>query len=232
MNRADIFLDKYKELETLLISKRGLPDDGKAISTYSRQFRNSSIKAELDYCRDVRNLLAHKPKIDNHFAVEPSDGMIELLNTAIQEIKSPLRARSKAISIENVFTRSLGDSVLEAMRTMSHKGYTHIPILEKGTVIGVFSENTIFTRLANEALIGVDENLKFSDFETYLPIDKHISESFRFAAFNSLLSSIETMFSEAVKKMDRIGMVFLTENGKPSEKLLGILTSWDLVGIS
>ena len=39
----------------------------------------------------------------------------------------------------------------------------------------------------------------------------------------------EWLFEKALKKMERIGMIFLTENGKSTERLLGIMTPWDIL---
>ena len=36
------------------------------------------------------------------------------------------------------------------------------------------------------------------------------------------------MFTVAMRRADRIGMVFITHSGKSSEKVLGIITAWDV----
>ena len=36
---------------------------------------------------------------------------------------------------------------------------------------------------------------------------------------------------DALKKRERIGMFFVTENGKKAEPLIGILTVWDIAGV-
>ena len=35
-------------------------------------------------------------------------------------------------------------------------------------------------------------------------------------------------FKESLKDQERLGMLFVTAHGKPNERLLGIITAWDL----
>jgi hypothetical protein len=62
-----------------------------------------------------------------------------------------------------------------------------------------------------------------------LPVDNHITETFRFLPWDAKVFDAKDLFEKALKKMERIGMIFLTQNGKPTEKLLGILTPWDIL---
>ena len=64
MNNTDLFLDLYKQLEQTAVSVYGLPADGTAVSKLERFNEYKSIRAELKYCREVRALLTHNPKID------------------------------------------------------------------------------------------------------------------------------------------------------------------------
>ena len=117
------------------------------------------------------------------------------------------------------------------MKKMLDKVYTHIPILENNVVVGVFSENTILDFLVNEKRSCLDENTTISDFKEYLPITKHKSEVFLFEKKNTYVYELERKFNEAFKNNKRIGMVFVTENGLSNEKLLGVLTAWDVLGV-
>ena len=44
----------------------------------------------------------------------------------------------------------------------------------------------------------------------------------------ALLDEIEEVFAEGRKNKERIGLVFVTHSGKPTEKLLGIISAWDV----
>lgn len=117
------------------------------------------------------------------------------------------------------------------MKEMSEKIYTHVPILNsQNSVIGVFSENTIFSYLLDEEIIEIPRDMKFKDLSKYLDTDKHLSEVFKFIKLSSEISKVKDIFGNELKENKRIGMIFITQNGKKEEPLLGILTPWDLAG--
>lgn len=229
MNSVETFLDKYKELEALAVNTYGLIPDGSAISQLERKVEFKSIKAELSYCREVRNLLQHNPKLKNEFAVEPSPKMIDLLSQTIEKVKNPLKSGEIAIPINEVYWKTIDDLVLPTMHDMKNNIYTHVPILQDGKILGVFSDNTLFAYILEDGIIGIDDKTKFSDLTGHLNLKNHPSEIFRFAKFSSLVSEIEDMFEESFRKNERIGMIFLTESGKENEKLRGIITPWDVI---
>ncbi len=230
MNAVEIFLDKYKELEALAVNAYGLAPDGSAISQLERKSEFRSIKAELAYCREVRNLLQHNPKVGNEFAVEPSSNMIELLADTIEKVRNPQKISEIAIPINEVYWKTIEDLVYPTMQDMKKNIYTHVPILKDGKVTGVFSDNTLFAYILEDGIIGIDEGTKFTDLGEHISIKNHPSEIFMFAKFHARVSQIEDLFEEAFQRNERIGMIFLTENGNEHEKLRGIITPWDVLG--
>lgn len=231
-SKTEIFLQKYRELESIISAEYNLPNSESAVSYIIRRPEYRSIKTELDYCREVRNLLSHNPMLKNkRYAVEPDDEMIALLEQTIEKVKNPKRARHICIPRNKICCRNMDDYVYPTMVEMRDKVYTHIPILENDVVVGVFSENTLLSYLIDDEIVSIDESVKFADISKYLPIDKHTAESFRFVSQNMLLSEIDLIFADALKNVDRIGLAFVTNSGKPTEKLLGIISAWDIAGV-
>lgn len=230
MNNTEEFLDLYKQLEQFAIKRYGYPDDGKAISSLEKRPEFRKVKTELQYCREVRNLLQHKPKIEKSFAVAPSEQMVSLLKSTIHKVKNPPKAKDIAIPITSVLYKTMNDFVKPTMIEMQKKVYTHVPILRNGVVVGVFSENTVFSYLIDEEIVGIEDQMRFQDLRDYLPADKHSSESFRFVRQDMLVENINVLFEKALEKQDRIGLVFITKTGKANEPLLGIITAWDVAG--
>ena len=230
-NRTDVFLDQYRQLESVIRDKYDLQETQSPVGFLVRQPEFRTIRTELDYCREVRNLLSHTPKVNNNYGIEPSDDLIELIKGTIQRVQNPPTASRIAIPREKILCKEMTDYVLPTMKDMNEHVFTHIPILRDGSVIGVFSENTILSYLIDEEIVCIDADTRFVDMEKYLPLSAHKAESFRFVARNTSLGSITSLFEEALTSTDRIGMVFVTNSGKPTEKLLGIITAWDIAGI-
>lgn len=220
------FLDKYRKLEELAKEKYGTRDNESAIVRMEDSREYSRYKGKIAYCRKVRNILSHYPKVEQTFAVEVSEPMIRLLDDLIDEITQT--ADSIMIKSRYVFSCGIDDNILPAMRTMSEKCYTHIPILENGVLKGVFSENTLLSYIIDDEIVEINKDAKFRDLEKYLPINAHRGETFKFIPDTMTVTELAEIFRDAMQKQERIGMVFVTKSGKASEKIKGIITAWDL----
>lgn len=227
-DRVEIFLDKYKQLENITKLEYNLDERDSAIYFLMQRKAFYNIKNELDLCRETRNLLSHNPRINSKYAVEPSIEMVELLDRLIEKIKNPLRAKDIMVKKEDLKWRESDDFVRETMILMNKELYNHIPIMENNVLIGVFSPNTVFSMLVNKGFNGIDEKLKFKDIERFIDYRADRTQSYRFISQDMLVSDIGEIFSKASDKNDRIGMIFVTQNGKESEKILGIITAWDV----
>ncbi len=230
MTRADEFIELYRELELVAAEQYNLPKDGSVVLHLSNRREFRSIKPELDYCRDVRNLLSHNPKIGHTYVVEPSEQMVQLLRATLAKVKNPPKATDIMIPMQKILWKTEKDFVLPVLKDMIEHTYTHIPILENGVVIGVLSESTILSYLVDEEIIEINNSMRFSDLRNYLKMENHKSESFRFVSKDTLKAKLDELFSNALESGDRIGMVFVTHSGKKTEKILGIITAWDLAG--
>ncbi len=226
----DRFLEKYRELENLARTEYDLEESDSPIAHLSRINAFRDIRDDLDLCRKVRNLLIHERRILGADAVEPGEEMIALLDETLRRVRRPLRATDIAVGIERVHWRSLGDPVLPAVRIMNEKRISHIPILRNGVVEGVFSDSTVMACLLDGEAAKITGGRRFSDLEKYLPLDAHRADSFRFVAGDAPVADIADIFADALTKSERIGLVFVTASGRSSERLLGIITSWDLAG--
>ena len=227
-DRVEIFLDKFKQLENITKIEYNLDERDSAIYflMQKKSFRN--IKNELDLCRETRNLLSHNPRINSKYAVEPSVELIELLDKLIEKIKNPLRASDIMVKREDLKWRKLEDFVRETMILMNKEAYNHIPIMDDNVLVGVFSPNTVFSMQVDKGFTGIDEKLQFKDIKRFIDFKADRTQSYRFIPQDMLVSDIGEIFSKASDKNDRIGMIFVTHNGKEKEKILGIITAWDV----
>lgn len=230
MNNTEAFLDLYKQLEVMAVKRYNYPPDGTAVSKLEKRPEFRTIQPELTYCREVRNLLQHNPKVGGAYPVSPSDEMISLLKATIDKVKNPPRVKDIAIPIKSILYKTMDDYVRPTMIEMQENVFTHIPILRDGVVIGVFSENTLFSYLVDTDIVAIEDDMRFSELIDYLPIDKHRAETFRFLGQTKLVSDVNNLFEDALSKQDRIGLVFITKSGDAKEPLLGILTAWDIAG--
>lgn len=232
MSRAEEFIDLYKQLEDAAVQRYGYPTDGRAVSRLEDRREFARISGELSYCREVRNLLQHKPKVRGEFMVEPSREMLQLLRETLDKVKHPVRCRDLCIPFQKMYWKTMEDPVLPSIRQLRTAGHTHIPLLENRRVVGMFTVNGLFSYLAAHGAEGLTEATRFSHMRDELCMDCHPSEIYVFAPMNAAADEVEEHFRQAEQQGRRVGMVILTETGKPTEKVQGILTAWDLVGHS
>lgn len=227
MSRTDEFLELYKKLEVIVANNYGTFKGGGSVAKLARREEFKYIRAELDYIRDVRNLLTHRPKIDGSFMVEPSGSMVELLKDIIDKVERPAVAGNVMLELSRVIYCTKEDRVMPALRRMYQKAISFIPILEDGVVSGVFGNSTfIHCSLSGEYQI-TDETC-FREIEKELSLNGNPAEVFLFADRHTPLDKLSDMIEEVRSGERKVNMIFVTEHGKPSEKLLGIVTAWDV----
>lgn len=230
MNIVDLYLEKYNELAAVAADVYKLSANEPIVKIIEGKPEFRFEKERLKFCREFRNLLVHGIKVNNEYVILPTDQMIELISKLIERVKNPPRGKDYAVTFDKVFSGALSDKVQSAMKTMKQYNYTHIPIMEQGKIIGVFSENTLFSYILDNEIVSIDKDTQFKDLEKYLALKSHETETFYFMPWEVSINNVKKLFEDALARMERIGMIFLTKNGSETEKPLGILTSWDILG--
>ena len=77
--------------------------------------------------------------------------------------------------------------------------HPQLPILEDG-IVAVCSARTRCSRyLYGEELVCIDDGTTFSSLAELLPVDAHVSESFRFVPRTITLAEVAEMFTVAMR---------------------------------
>ena len=107
----------------------------------------------------------------------------------------------------------------------------HVPVLdEDGRVTGVFTANAFLYMMADRKGELIEKDYSFKDAEKYVAFDSHDSEVYRFVSRNLYVDELRDIFEKTYSGGKRLAMVFVTENGKEGEKLLGTISPWDVLG--
>lgn len=231
--QTDKFLQLYKQLE---FDGRRLffPDAKEGDNIIGRLLNTSHLrkfKEELDYCRVVRNFLTHNPKVNGVYPIIPSQEMVNLLEHCVKIINSPPTALDFAITADKMITADIDSPVLEIIDLMNRFTYTHIPVIKDGRLAGIFSDNTVYSYICREKELVIDDNTKISKFEKYIRLDEHLNEYFEFVPKKTRIYEIEELFkyNYQAKRHKLLSVIYITENGRRDEKILGMLTPWDML---
>ncbi len=227
---AEIFLEKYRDVEYCIRNKYHLDHWESAISYLEKHAEFRDVSNELKFCREVRNLLSHKPKIKEEYCVEPSDEMIALIDHVKEILEKPPVIMDIALPVKRLLYKSYDDNVVDTLREMNDRSFGNVPILEKGVVAGVLSEKAIVNYIVRENTFQISDELRLFDIQDHLLLERQKKEMYQFVKKDALISEVSDIFHNALRKGVRVGMIFVTRNGRPDEKLLGIATAWDLAG--
>lgn len=87
----------------------------------------------------------------------------------------------------------------------------------------------LFNYLYENEIVEIDENTLFKDIKDFISFNNS-KEIIKFASRNRLYDDICLEFINEFKKGSKLSCVLVTENGKEEEKVIGILTAWDILG--
>lgn len=150
-----------------------------------------------------------------------------MIEHALGFANETLTVQSLWIPIDDVTKGFLKDTISSIANKMLDKRHSHVPILdENGVVVGVFSESTMLE--AWTAGVGCTQTATVRDLKDSILIEKHKVDVFKFVSRKATVANLRKIHKEAVAKNQRIGLVFVTENGREDEPLLGILNVWDI----
>ena len=231
INRTEEFLDKYKQMEAIVRNEYNLGNNDSVINFLINNNDFNEIENELDLCRDTRNLLSHNPKINGEYAVYPSEEMIKLLDKVIQKVAKPLKASNVMVKKSELCYMGMLDKVQDAIVNMKENSYKYIPILEDGVLVGLFSAKTVLDIMVGEGADIFDNDITFEKIKKYIAVENIASKTFSFVGNSTLVSEIKDVFKEDVDNKERINIIFVTQHGKQEEKLLGIITAWEIAAI-
>lgn len=178
----------------------------------------------------LRNAIVHSPVDNDSRAIaEPHDKVVEGYEKFLEiVINPPLAIDKMSIPDKKIYKTYLNSNAFEVIDIMKKNMYSHVPVVEDNKLIGVFSENAIFSYIADKDVVTIDKNTKISHFSNYIPIDRHTTEKIIFTHRKTTVAEIDDMFQDEYKDNKRLGAIFITENGKENEKILGLVTPWDI----
>ena len=224
-----IFRELCNKFEDLVRIKYKVKDEEGAFYILSNQKEYKKFEKDINLIRKIRNLLSHgECKIEGKTAIEINENIIEKLKEIISLLENPPLVTSRYIT--EMFVVDLEEKLEKLIKIMNEKKISHVPVLDKDKkLVGVFSENTIFSKLSEDEIIEIGKEYKVKDYEKYIKLENHSSEYFDFIKRNEELASAQNLFNKSIKKDKKLVMLFVTENGKKTEKILGIITPWDLL---
>lgn len=226
--RAEDFLDLYRRLETASERMMGTDSRSSSILKLSRHRDFQKYRDELDYARQVRNLLTHEAKLNGQYGVVPSENLLRFMERIVNRLENPPMVSHVMTPADRLVVVKGGQKVLPLMEEMERRGISHVPLLKNGRVKGVFSTETVFHWIS-------DQNPPFTpdtvieELADYLPLSAHHRHGYAFVSPSLLLNDARETVDKAYNRNCKIKLLLVTHNGKVDGNLLGVVSPYDLL---
>jgi predicted transcriptional regulator len=145
----------------------------------------------------------------------------------IEELRQRLLSPELAIPRfqKTIDTLTMDDSLMTVLRTIAERDYSQFPVYDDQRFKGLLTENGITRWLAHHvtnelSLIELDDVL----VKTVLREEEN-KHNFTFISRSTTVDIISELFATR----DLLEAALITNSGKPNERLMGIVTRWDVV---
>jgi len=172
---------------------------------------------------DLRNVLVHNDRFDGKTIAEPLDTIIDEFEQIWQEIQHP---KNVDIFKRKIFYCFMDDKLDKALQLLRKYRITQIPILNEGNVVDVLNGNHITSWLAGQdnpmpAQTSISSVLAQADYRNNFDLIPQNLSVFEAAEMyrNSYRQEPKNRYYDAL---------IITQNGKPKEKMAGIIVLKDI----
>ena len=229
--RAQTFLELYRILEGLLEKKYADEPrkNSSVVMEYLSDPESEPVRQPLNLCREIRNLLTHNADDAGGAVVEPSKAVLDSLLGIIDYVQTPQPALHYATPGDQVLCTSYGEPVLELMARMQKRGFSHVPVLHRDGIVGVFSVSSVFEYLLKKGPGAINERTRVTDFGKLLSLEKSEGERVQLMDRTAALQEVRSAFEHGRARNSRLVAVIITEHGQADEPILGLLTPWDVL---
>lgn len=225
MNELNIrFKEKFGEFEKYVKEKYGvnsLSDD---------VFDNEGLKDKKvlwKHSRALRNILSHDGGMD--FANITPEKLEEFCN-AVDKIMHPKKAIELCIKANAVYKATENEIAINVIKTMLDNNYTCTPIIDnEQKIIGVFSSHSLMLYInKNPEVVEDFSKITIKDLIDVCKLNCNNDIEYKFISKDVQEDSIRELFKKSYEQGKRLETIFITHNGSNQEKILGIITHWDL----
>lgn len=228
--RSEMFLKMYRVLEGALEQRYGSKrQSSSVIMEYMKDEDSEPYRYQLNVCREIRNLLSHNSDESGEPVVEPSEAVLESLLEIVNHVTRPRLAIEYGTPYERILCAHANDHALDVMHRMEKLGYSHVPVMEKGRITGVFSSGSLFGYLEKYGLDALRSDARIGQLKDHLDIQLRGARRYIFMPEDATIIQARAAFEIRHERKGRTSVIFITKTGAQDEPLLAMLTPWDAI---
>lgn len=230
MSNSDIYIDTFKKIEAFL-QKEVKGDNYAPFSEMVKFSKNKIIsryKDELLSFAKLRNAIVHTPKIDGKTIAEPHDAVVKEIMSIYDKITNPKKV-IPTFQLADVLGAKKDDFINDILVKMHQFSFSQFPIFnEQGNVEELMTTNTITRWLSTQLETSgtlMTENVTIEQLMGEIEYTKN----YTFVSRDCTIYDAYCLFMDHIQKYKRnLDAIFITQNGKSNNRLLGIITIEDI----
>lgn len=181
-------------------------------------------KDDLLEFAELRNAIVHNRLDTVQVIAEPHDSIVEQIEKIEKEITKPKLVIPQFE--KQVHSFQLKDFLSDLLNAIEEQGYSKFPIFHEKEFKGLVTENGITKWLAKNKNASIID----TSIEEIMPYQK--VDNYQFIPKEATVYHAIEEFRDRIGHGSRMDALLITESGKPHEELLGIITAFDVMGIS
>lgn len=181
----------------------------------------SRYEVELQEYSELRNAIVHQRDGQGKIIAQPTDETVETIDH-IAELLCNHNPVSKFF-LKNVITCQMEDKILDIQKIMEEHDFSKIPVYEKNRIIGIVTIEAIAKWACNELKNRTNRSQVKDIVE-----DINENEKIYFLSKNESAYDVIKIYTESMKKGNKVLAILITEDGVKTQKPIGIITVKDL----
>lgn len=232
MRPGDKFIAIYNELTMVLQEATGASKQVAFFELLERAGKiRPSIRRELPFLKsmgNLRNAIVHDRQYPETIIADPRQEVFEQFQKTLETIKSPTKVIPKFQRQISIFKHQ--DPLSDILAHMQQNDYSQV-VVYVNAEFRILSSEGIVRWLSCARQVGLADIEGASAQDVYMHEEQQIDNCYmaRNETTDAAILAFENAISEGIP---RLPAILITNSGKLTEKPLGIITPWDLIGIA
>jgi len=225
----DRFQSAYNEIDAYMRKATGCARDV-GFASVQRDFeKRHNLGIDGNFLRsaaELRNVLIHNSTLPYFEMAVPTEGVVQRIEHVRELILRP--PRIYPMFRKDVVSVAPDESLAHVMHLVAEMKFSQFPVMDGVRFTGLLTENGITRWLARKVVVSMSlvelEDAKVRD----LVSEEEKRNNVQFVSRQTSVAEVLEIF----RNNGFLEAVLITENGQKAEKLLGMMSRWDLAQIA
>lgn len=224
MNNSAKFLAAFNRIEKHLASlrkRRGHRGMRELVRLLKNKHKSLRVyEADLREFSELRNAIVHRTT--GQSIAEPRKSTVDRIEHIARVLINPPLVMD--IASKPVFVCDVRAKMSDIVKKMARDEFEHVPVYNGKSFVGVFSDISIMKWLATQKSSCNISDMTIGDMKPFLDKPNEGVNGYQFVAKNMDIREMQERFLSFMDEKKQLGALFVTNKGKRSEKILGVVT--------